>query len=263
MRRYCHGQLPANRCEYDIAVLDYWPRHGVNASSRTVIALAGSVILVALLVVLLSRLDIQDTLLSILQIVEDAGIRGRLLFIAAVSVCVIAMIPSVLLTLGAGALYGVIEGSLIMVFAETIGSTIAFLLARYLLHERVLDMLKHRARLRRAMAIVRTRDWKMVAMLRMIPFFPFKLSNYFLGVTHVAAGPYVLGTLIGLWPMTLFTVYLGSLAANLLSLEAGGFPQSPLQWGLSIAGLVFTGAVVVAVVRRATAIMRENDVLPD
>ena len=227
------------------------------------IALAGSVILVVLSAVLLSRLDLQETLLSVLQIVEDAGIRGRLLFVAAVCFCVIALVPSVLLTLGAGALYGVIEGSLIMVFAETLGSTIAFLLARYLFHERVLDMLKHRVRLRRAMAIIRTRDWKMVALLRMIPFFPFKLSNYFLGVTHVAAGPYVLGTLIGLWPMTLFSVYLGSLAINLLSLEAGSIPRNPWQWGLWIAGLVFAGAVVVAVVRRAAVIMRENDVLPD
>ena len=235
----------------------------MSAPLRIVIALTGSVILVVLLAMLLSRLDHQEALLKVLRLVEDAGTAGRLLFVAVVCLCVVALVPSVLLTLGAGALYGVIEGALLMVIAETLGSTTAFLLARYLFHQRVLDTLKHRARLRSTMAIIRSDDWKMVALLRMIPFFPFKLSNYFLGVTPVACGPYVLGTVIGLWPMTLFTVYLGSLAANVLSLESGGIPGHPWQWALWLAGLIFAGAVVVAVVRRATVILRENDVLPD
>lgn len=49
----------------------------------------------------------------------------------------------------------------------------------------------------------------------------------------------------------------------MLSLDAGGDPQSHWQWGLWIIGVLFTGVVVVTVVRHATVILREHRILPD
>ena len=223
--------------------------------------LAGSVLVVILSALLLSRLDMHTTLLNVMQQVEDAGYRGRLLFIVVVCLCVIGLVPSVLLTLGAGALYGVIGGSLTMAFAQVIGSTIPFLLARFFFHKQVNGLLNRRVRLQRAMAVIRPHDWKMIALVRMIPFFPYKLSNYVFGITPVAFTPYVLGTLIGIWPMTVFNVYLGSLTADLLFLGSTDISRSPWQWTIWICGLIFSGVVVFALVRRATAILQEHAVL--
>ena len=192
----------------------------MKLSNKTIQPLVGSVLAAVLIVLLLGHLDMHTALLQVLQQVEDAGFSGRFLFIMVVCLCVIGLVPSVLLTLGAGALYGVVGGSLTMVFAQTVGSTITFLFARYFFHKQVTGILSHHARLQRAMAVIRPHDWKMIALLRMLPFFPYKLSNYALGVTPVALTAYVFGTLIGLWPMTVFNVYLGSLSVDLLSLRS-------------------------------------------
>jgi uncharacterized membrane protein YdjX (TVP38/TMEM64 family) len=54
-----------------------------------------------------------------------------------------------------------------------------------------------------------------------VPFFPLKLSNYFLGLTQFSIRDFLLGTVIGIVPNTLLITYAGSLAADLTLLATG------------------------------------------
>jgi len=221
-------------------------------SGRALLLMLLSVLAFLAVVYLVQLMDLEDTWVQLLQKVDAYGWWGQLLFMVVVVVCVIALIPSVLLTLGAGMLFGLVKGSLLLVVAETIGAYVAFLLGRRLLSARAGALLEKRTRIRAVLELPGRHDWRMVALTRMLPFFPFKLSNYLFGLTPLTRWSYVLGTFIGLWPITLFNVYLGSITSDLIALRAAGTANSPVQWLLYGLGLTGTGIVMLVAIRRAT-----------
>lgn len=58
------------------------------------------------------------------------------------------------------------------------------------------------------------RGCNIVLLTRLVPFFPFKLSNYFFGLTHSSLRGFVLGTIVAV-------VYLNRLAGRALARYAG------------------------------------------
>jgi len=85
----------------------------------------------------------------------------------------------------------------------------------------------------------------------MIPFLPFKLMNYLYGLTPLNLLNYSLGTFLGVWPITLINVYLGSLAGDVLSLQTAGRPQSMGHWVVYSLGFILLSALVIYIIRRA------------
>src|SRR4051812_2487900 len=63
--------------------------------------------------------------------VESLGTLGPVVFIAGYAVAVVALFPAVLLTLSAGAIFGIKTGALYVFVAATIGASMAFLVSRY------------------------------------------------------------------------------------------------------------------------------------
>jgi len=228
-----------------------------NYLSKPTVSLLASVALVILLVMLLRGLNLDAQVYGLLRTVESSGLAGAVLFMGVVGLFVILMLPSVLLTLGAGAVYGVVFGSLAIVVAETLGAIVAWLLGRTLLKGKVLRLLSDRPMLMNTLKLLRAKDWQLVAMLRMIPFFPFKLSNYLMGISPLTATTYAKGTFVGLWPISAFNVYLGSLANDLMALEQGQSLNKPANWMLTVTGLLLTAGVVILAVRRAMSALEE------
>lgn len=211
-----------------------------------------SVLAIMVMVYLVQRLELENAWLQLLQQVEASGWWGQLVFMAVVGACVVTLIPSVLLTLGGGMLFGLMKGSLMIVVAETVGAYVAFLVGRKFLSARSVSLLEKHNRVRAVFELPGRHDWRLVAVTRMLPFFPFKLSNYFFGLTPLTWTSYVIGTFIGLWPITLFNVYLGSIATDLISLRAADTATTPFQWFLYCLGLMCTGVVMLVAIRRAT-----------
>lgn len=87
--------------------------------------------------------------------------------------------------------------------------------------------------------------WKIVLLTRLIPLFPYKLSNYFFGLTQFRLWHFVLGTVVGFLPITMALVYAGTLAHDLATLGVDGVVRSPMVWALNAGGLV---AAIVAIV---------------
>ena len=99
----------------------------------------------------------------------------------------------------------------------------------------------------------------MVLLTRLSPVFPFTLLNYFLGLTSVRTGAYLLANLLGMLPATFLYVYFGSLAGDTLTgTVASG--ATTLQFGLKIVGLLATLAVVVFVTRVARKAISEAQI---
>jgi len=69
--------------------------------------------------------------------------------------------------------------------------------------------------------------WKIVALTRLSPVFPFNLLNYAFGLTNVRVRDYVVASWAGTLPGTILYVYLGSLAGDLTRVATGGAERTP------------------------------------
>jgi len=155
---------------------------------------------------------------------------------------VVLLVPGGALTIGAGVTFGLGVGMLVVVSAANIGAALAFLIARYLLRARVERWLQGRERLLAVDRAVETQGWRVVALTRLSPVFPFNVQNYFYGLTGVSFRGYVGASLVGMLPGTLLYTYIGAAGAG-VARAAGG----AATWGetvLLVAGLAATLAVV-------------------
>ncbi len=186
--------------------------------------------------------DVQDQVLALLTWIEHQGVIGPVLFMLIMALVVVLLIPGVLLTTGAGFAFGVIEGSIAVVLGTTLGATVAFLLARYGLGDRASGIVRRHARLKAISDEFASEGWKIVLVTRLVPFFPFKLSNYVFGLTKISLRGFVGGTLIGEIPLSVHNVYLGSIAADLATLGQRQTERTSLEWTLY--GIGFALAVL-------------------
>lgn len=193
------------------------------------------------------RHDVQDALRRALETMAALGPWGPILFIALYVAAAVLLAPGSVLTLGAGAAFGLVMGSVYVSVGSTLGATCAFLVGRHLARPLVARRLQAHPRFAALDAAVAAEGWKIVGLARLSPVLPFNLLNYAFGLTRVRLGHYVLASWIGMMPGTVMYVYLGSLVHT----AVGDRPKSPAEWTLYAVGLAATIAVTVLVTRLA------------
>jgi uncharacterized membrane protein YdjX (TVP38/TMEM64 family) len=183
--------------------------------------------------------------------VNGLGVWGPVVFIAGYAVAVVAFVPASLLTLAAGAIFGISKGVVIVFIAAVLGSTAAFLIARYLARGAIEQRIAGNARFAAIDRAVGAEGRKIVFLLRLSPVFPFTLLNYALGLTRVSFGDY-LAAAIGMLPGTLLYVYYGKLAGDVAALAGGAAVEKGTGYYVVLAiGLAATVAVTAVVTRTA------------
>lgn len=134
-----------------------------------------------------------------------------------------ASLPGALiLTLAAGALFGVVTGTIIVSFASSIGATIAFLSSRYLFRDAVKSRFGDRLK-----AIDRgvEKDGPFYLLtLRLVPVFPFFLINLLMGLTAIKARTFYIVSQIGMLLGTVVYVNAGTQLANIEEVSDIGSP---------------------------------------
>ncbi|MGI0489925.1 TVP38/TMEM64 family protein [Pantanalinema rosaneae CENA516] len=218
------------------------------------LTIAISVVILTIVAHQFQWLDIlQTTLQQALMGIQDLGAIGVLAYMVIYNLATILFIPGSVLTLGGGALYGAVWGSIYVFIAATLGATFAFLIGRYVTRDWVNRQIANNAKFAAIEAAVAREGLKIVFLTRLSPIFPFNLLNYAFGVTQVSLKDYVLGS-IGMIPGTVMYVYLGSLAGDVTAIGTQPTldPQTQLwQWVLRIIGLIATVVVTLYVTRIA------------
>ncbi len=189
-----------------------------------------------------------------LDAVAGLGPWGPALFIAIYVLCTVFLVPGSVLTLGAGAIFGVVWGSVYVSLGSTLGATAAFLVGRYLARDWVAKKIEGNAKFAAIDRAVANEGWKIVGLTRLSPVFPFTLLNYAFGLTRVKLRDYVLSSWIGMMPGTVMYVYLGSLARA----GAGAEKKSPAEWALYGVGLAATIGVTILITRVARRALAER-----
>ncbi len=200
------------------------------------------------------RLIMQDFLNNLLTNIDGLGWIGLIAFIAVYVLATVIFLPGSALTLGAGALFGLVRGSVLVSLASTLGATAAFLIGRYLARDWVARKIQGNAKFNAIDVAVGREGWKIVGLTRLSPVFPFNLLNYAYSLTKVRLRDYVLASWIGMMPGTVMYVYVGSLAR--LGTEAGEAPAA--QTVMRLVGLAATIAVTLYITRVAKRALNER-----
>ncbi|NND92746.1 MAG: TVP38/TMEM64 family protein [Granulosicoccus sp.] len=175
----------------------------------------------------------------------DLGVAGVVAFVAMYVGVTLVLGPTSALALSAGLAYG-FWGFPLVVVSTTLAASVAFLIGRYLAHERVTTWIQRNQRLSSVHAAFSAQGWRVILLLRLCPLIPYSMQNYLFSVMHIRFVPYVLATLIGIMPGTALVVYIGSLGQAVGTAGTG-------QLMIVIAGLVAAVVLVWIASRRARA----------
>ncbi len=184
-----------------------------------------------------------------LEKIRNLGPVGWFVFIGLYILACVFFVPGSVLTLGAGAVFGVGLGSVLVSVGSIIGATLSFLIGRFFARDWVTKKTAANPRFAALDVAIGKEGWKIVGLLRLSPVFPFNLLNYLLGVTRVSLRDYVLASWIGMMPGTVMFVYLGSVFGTAVSGQ--GRQRTPAEWALYGVGLVATIAVTVWITKIA------------
>ena len=138
--------------------------------------------------------------------IRSFGPMAPLVFTAMFSVAVILAVPGGPITILAGSLFGVIQGTIVVSAGSTIGAMAAFLIARYAARDHVARWLEGNPKFARLDGLIRKRGFIVIALVRLIPLFPFNLVNYGMGLTSVPFGYYVVMSWLCMLPGTILYV---------------------------------------------------------
>lgn len=148
----------------------------------------------------------------------DANLWLALALFFALYVLVTALsIPgAAVMTLAAGALFGLVAGTVLVSFASTLGATLAFLVARFLLRDSL--RARFRGRLEAIDAGIRRDGGFYLFTLRLVPLFPFFLINLLAGLTALRTWTFFWVSQLGMLPATVVYVFAGTQLAQVQSL---------------------------------------------
>lgn len=212
------------------------------------------ILLVAAVVTACFTLPVEKILKDFLTWVEqDLGPWGPLVLAVAYIPLTILAVPASVLTLGGGYLFGLPVGFVADSIGATIGAGAAFLLGRTIGKPFVISKLKDYPQFRSVALAIRRSGFKIVLLLRLVPLLPFNMLNYLLSVTPVPLLEYMLASWIGMMPITLAFVYVGTTLKDLSDVTHGWSEFSKTRWAFLISGLVVSVILMVCVTKVAKA----------
>lgn len=155
---------------------------------------------------------------------QHTWLTALLYFCVYVLVTALSLPGALVMTIAGGAIFGVLYGTIIVSFASTIGATLAFLAARFILQDFVQN--KFAAKLQTINAGMKTNGVFYLFTLRLVPIFPFFMINMVMGLTKIKTLHFFFVSQVA---MLLGTVLYVNAGAQLSKLQS---PADILSWQL-------------------------------
>jgi uncharacterized membrane protein YdjX (TVP38/TMEM64 family) len=162
----------------------------------------------------------KETLEAGVDAVQAMGPAGAWVFGLIYCVAEILAVPATPLTLSAGYLFGVVQGTAIVLLAATCAASVAFVIGKTFLRTWVEETLADNPKFAKLDKAIGKEGFKLLLLVRLSPIFPFALSNYLYGASSIDFASYFWGTLLGFAPGTVAYVYTG-MVGKALTLGGG------------------------------------------
>ncbi len=153
---------------------------------------------------------------NITNLLDRFGFLAPLIFIFVYALATILFLPGLILTILSGILFGPLLGTIYSITGATIGATLAFINARYLLYEKIEKMIEG-GKLEYIKRSVEEEGWRFVAFTRLVPLFPFNLLNYSFGLTKIKLSEYIWSSFLFMLPGTFAYVYFGHTGSEVIT----------------------------------------------
>lgn len=193
----------------------------------------------------------------LLEWIDQLGASAPAVFLLIYTLTAVFFVPSFVFTFGAGAIFGLWKGILLSVLGTGTGAAAALLLGRTLAREPAARYFAQKKEFRQMDEAVKVKGWKIVALARLSPVFPFLVGNYAFGLTKIPALHYFLASMAGTIPSAAVYVYAGTVAGEIAQsgAERG---RTPAEWGLLIGGLIATVVLTWYIRRVAKGALARN-----
>eukprot|EP01095_Lingulamoeba_sp_RSL-Kostka_P011739 TRINITY_DN454_c5_g1_i1.p1 TRINITY_DN454_c5_g1~~TRINITY_DN454_c5_g1_i1.p1 ORF type:complete len:296 (+),score=49.34 TRINITY_DN454_c5_g1_i1:128-1015(+) len=155
--------------------------------------------------------------------------------------------PITPLNLVAGFLFGWLWGSVVGIVGAMLGATICYFWSITLLHDWAVKQLNSKRIFKAVHQAVQKNSIKLIILTRISPILPSPMLNYLFGTMGVGYIKYSLSSLVGIIPLLVIYVYIGSLANDLASAfndGASGLGQKLVYIGVAIITSIFIIVVV-------------------
>ncbi|MGL4676770.1 MAG: TVP38/TMEM64 family protein [Brevinema sp.] len=152
-------------------------------------------------------------------------------YISYILVCLFSL-PGLPMTILGGILFGPIWGTIHTVSSASLGLGLSFLISRYTFRNLMLDKFGSTDIFKKLDQGVKSQDWRIIMITRLIPIFPFSLQNYIYGLTDISFFVYwILSTIFIIPGTAAYTLSVGAVLS-------GEFPTNSLLY-LGIGALCF------------------------
>jgi uncharacterized membrane protein YdjX (TVP38/TMEM64 family) len=212
---------------------------------------------IALLVVVIAILvlsyvfGIGERLAALRGWIEALGALGPAVFILIYTGAAVAALPGSAITIIAGAIFGSVLGVIVVSIASTLGAALAFLVGRYFARNAIAKWLSKRERFRKLDNLTEKHGAIIVALVRIVPVFPFNIVNYGFGLTKVRFWTYVFWSWLCMLPGTaLYVVGTDAISQAII--------QKRVPWPL-IGVLIGVGILLVVLIKFARKQLHEED----
>ena len=182
------------------------------------------------------------------------GPWGPVLFVLLYIVSAVTLAPSFLLTVAAGAVYGVAKGSVLVFIGGVLGASAAYWVSLRLAGSRLLRWLDKEPRVEVVRAAVAHEGVWVQFLLRLSPLVPYNLLNYALGLSRVRYRDFLLA-MTGMIPAIIMYTYYGRVVGDVAKLAAGIAPPRGREYyillGVGLAATVLATTLITRAARRA------------
>lgn len=172
------------------------------------------------------------------------GVWAPIGYAAIYATATVAMVPGGFFDALGGAIFGPVLGSLVNLCGGSVGAALAFLVARYVAGNWVEQ--RGGARVNGIKRSVEAEGWRFVAMVRLVPIFPYNIFNYLLGLTRIPFWQYIVTSVLCMAPITVAYTWIGHAGRNLVA----GEQTDQIRYGLVLLGLVAAAIFLPRLVSR-------------
>jgi uncharacterized membrane protein YdjX (TVP38/TMEM64 family) len=215
-------------------------------------------VLLAVVFIALATVPVESLLRAVQDWAETSGPWALLLVTGALVVGILLLLPSSLMMMLAGFLFGPLWGLAVIWVAGLIASTVAFWIARGLARPWIERRVRGKGFFVAIDRAIERKGFLVVLLTRLVMLLPYQVLNYTLGLTGVGFRAYLLGTNLGMLPPMFLFVYLGSSAADLAAVLDGRVSLDRSEVVVALAGFAAVIGVVALIIRSASRVLREE-----
>lgn len=223
-------------------------QNGGGGRREVMLRVALVLVSAAALLLLLALLPLKLYVLALAAWVKTHPFVGTFAVIAFFCAAIPLWVPSTVLEMVAGSLFGVAHGLVVIVVGKTGGSLLAFLAARRLGKAAIGDFLAAKFSTFRALCeVLNSASWKPLLLFQLSSV-PNTVKCYALAITDVSPVRFAVSSAVGGLPHSVLWAHIGDQASDIAAIVTGRSEMSSGRLGLLVAGGVVTVVAMAALV---------------